>query len=105
MKSAAEATADVAPITNHASQAGTEVSKYRSEPIRMNRAADPASEIPSDNKTELAMLTIKSLLILCFKAISVWLANSLKAAFISARTISIISLRDILMDKIFTPKK
>ena len=60
MKRAAAAMAEVAPMMSHAFHAGMVVSRYRSEPMRMNRAAEPASEIPSDIKTVPIMLVMRS---------------------------------------------
>ena len=68
--SAAAAMAEVVPMMSHACHAGIEVSRYLSEPMRMNRDADPASEIPSDIKTVPNMLIIKSFLMRFLKAAS-----------------------------------
>ena len=68
--SAAAAMAEVVPMMSHASHAGIEVSRYLSEPMRMNRDADPASEIPNDIKTAPNMLIIKSFLMRFLKAAS-----------------------------------
>ena len=70
MNSAAAAMAEVVPMMSHACHAGIEVSRYLSEPMRMNRDADPASEIPSAIKTVLNMLIIKSFLMRFLKAAS-----------------------------------
>ena len=51
MNSAMAKMAAVAPMMSHACHAGMKVSRYRSEPTRMNRAAEPASKTPSDIKT------------------------------------------------------
>jgi len=56
MKSAAAVTAEPAATKNHACHAGINVCKYRKEPIRKNREADPAIEIPSDINTAPVML-------------------------------------------------
>ena len=98
MKSAAAAMAEVVPMISHACHAGIDVSKYRKEPMRINRDADPASEIPNAIKTELTMLTIRSFLIRCLKATSASFAYSLSAALISFRIAAIISLMDIFID-------
>ena len=98
IKSVAAAMAAVVPMMSHASHAGMEVSRYLKEPMRMNRAADPASEMPSDNKTAPIMLIIRSLLMRCLRAASASLAYSLSAALISFRIAAIISLNDIFID-------
>ena len=98
MKRAAAAMAEVAPMINHAFHAGIVVSRYRSEPMSMNRDAEPASEIPSDIKTVLTMLVMRSFFIRFLKAASAWLAYSLSAALISFRIVAIISLSDIFID-------
>lgn len=105
MKSAAAAMAEVAPMISQACHAGMLVSRYRSEPMRMNRAAEPASEIPSAIKTAPIMLIIRSLLMRCLKATSAWLAYSFSAALISFRIASIISLSDIFIDISFPSPK
>jgi len=56
MKSAAAVTAEPAATKNHACHAGIKVCKYRKEPMRKNREADPAIEIPSDINTAPVML-------------------------------------------------
>ena len=56
MDRAAAAMAEVAPMMSHVFHAGMVVSRYFREPMRMNKAADPASEIPSDIKTAPTML-------------------------------------------------
>ena len=68
MNSAAAAMAEVVPMMSHACHAGIDVSKYLSEPMRMNRDADPASEIPSDIKTVPSMPIITSFLMRFLKA-------------------------------------
>ena len=98
MKRAAAAMAEVAPMINHAFHAGIVVSRYRSEPMSMNRDAEPASEIPSDIKTVPTMLVMRSFFIRFLKAASAWLAYSLSAALISFRIAAIISLSDIFID-------
>ena len=70
MNSAAAAMAEVVPMMSHACHAGIDVSRYLSEPMRMNRDADPASEIPSDIKTAPSMPIITSFLMRLLKAAS-----------------------------------
>ena len=98
MKSAAAMMAEVAPVMCQASHAGIVVSRYRREPMSMNREAEPANEIPSAIKTEPTMLTMSSFFMRCFAAVSASLAYSLSAAFISFRIAAIISLSDIFID-------
>ncbi len=96
--SAAAAMAEVVPMMSHAFHAGIEISRYLSEPMRMKRVADPASEIPSAIKTAPNMLTIKSFLRRFLKATSAWLAYSLSAALISFRIATIISRSENFTD-------
>ena len=70
MNSAAAAMAEVVPMISHAAHAGIEVCRYLSEPMRMNRAADPANEIPSAINTAPTMLIIKSFLMRFLRAAS-----------------------------------
>ena len=103
MKRAAAAMAEVVPMMSQACHAGMLVSRYRSEPMRIKRAADPASEIPRDIMTVPTMVMIRSRLMRRFRAVSAWLAYSLSAALISFRIAAIISLMDIFMDIYFSP--
>lgn len=68
--SAAAAMAEMVPMISHASHAGRVVSKYLREPMRRNKAADPASEIPSDINTVPTMLIISSFLMRFLKETS-----------------------------------
>ncbi len=52
----AAVTAELAATTNHACQAGMNVCKYLSDPIRKNSEAAPAIEIPTDINTAPVIL-------------------------------------------------
>ncbi len=91
----AATTAEVIPMTYHASHWGINVLRYFSDPINIKREADPAKEIPSAIRTLPAIDIIKSFLRRFFKAASCLLTYSLRAAFNSLKNTLINSLKDI----------
>ncbi len=63
--------AEVPPIMNQACHAGRKVCRYRNEPMRKNKEAEPTNVVISAIKTAVAMLKISNRLRRCFRASSV----------------------------------
>jgi hypothetical protein len=98
VKSAAAVMAEVVPMMSHACHAGIVVSRYLREPIRIKRAADPASEMPSDIRIALIMLVIKSFLMRFLKSASAFWVYSLSAALTSSSRALITSFNENFSD-------
>ena len=95
MKSAKSSVApmapEVTPVMYQAFHAGMKVMRYFSDPMRMNKEADPMNEITRETKMLIIMLVMRSFLRRFLRAASSSCTYSLMTAFISLKKASIIS--------------
>jgi len=82
-KSSPPITPEVIPTMYQAFHAGINVLRYFSDPMSMNKDADPINEITRANKTLTTMPVIRSFWRRFLRAVSVSWTYSLSMAFIS----------------------
>ena len=84
-------TPEVMPVMYQAFHAGMDVMRYFSDPMRINRDADPMKEITRETKMLIIMLVMRSFLRRFLRTASCSCTYSLITAFISLKKASIIS--------------
>ena len=90
-RSSAPMTPEVMPVMYQASHGGMKVMRYFSDPMRINREADPMNEITRETKMLIIMLVMRSFLRRFLRASSCSCTYPLIMAFISLKKASIIS--------------
>ncbi len=88
-------TPEVMPVMYQAFQAGMNVMRYLSDPMRIKRDAEPKNEITKDTKMLITMLVIRNFLRRFLKAASVSCTYSLRMFFISSNKTLMISLKEV----------
>ena len=90
-RSSAPMTPEVMPVMYQAFHAGMKVMRYFSDPMRINREADPMNEITRETKMLIIMLVMRIFLRRFLRAASSSCTYSFMMAFISLKKASIIS--------------
>ena len=90
-RSSAPMTPEVIPVMYQASHGGMKVMRYFSDPMRINREADPMNEITRETKMLIIMLVMRIFLRRFLSSPCCSCTYSLITAFISLKKDSIIS--------------